>query len=255
MKLKIPNWGSLHKTNLSINPDFQVNQRGQTIYNPPQLTTGFYYTVDMWCVYLNNNDFDILEVVENGIKMKNSTQITQRRKGYLKAGTYTLVSKINGVVKEYTFTTNGIDTSVDKDVFSFVQGSGIWRFGLINLKYNDHIEYIDLWEGNIAYPHVKEAYTIALMRCLPKVERLKFGVTSSGSYFLPGASYKFPKSEVPSITFLYVADENGKIDEKPFSVSVIDKYLFNFIRYNGGSCAQFNGQTLTFDILISCESS
>ena len=204
----------------------------------------------MWCVYLDNNDFDILEVVENGIKMKNSTQITQRRKGYLKAGTYTLVSKINGVVKKYTFTTSGTNTNINDGVFNFAQGSGIWRFGLINSKYDDHIEYIDLWEGNIDYPHVKNKYWYDFMEC----QRYVFVTTDrilakrNGQEFLDGFNFPIVMAEEPEYQVLLFQDSNNNDKKSEFGEMAVNKkgVLYIYLKNPTSNIYQYT-------ILFSCE--
>lgn len=81
--------GNISNSNLLINPDFRINQRGQTEY------TSVGYTADRWYMaYLNKT-----EITENGIKVHNINARTNnawmiQRIELLPAGTYTFTVKL-----------------------------------------------------------------------------------------------------------------------------------------------------------------
>lgn len=160
---------SLCPRQLLINNDFQVNQRDKEKYTDIGRTWG--YTLDMWkCI-----DIDVTPLT-NGVKVENlsssyNNYFLQHIDGT--SGTYTVVIKCNSV--------SGTVILNQGDKPTLKQGLNIQTFTTnelteisLELKPNSsfEIEYIDLFEGDIAYPHVKEDYGIALARCLPWIERI-----------------------------------------------------------------------------------
>lgn len=157
---------------LLINPDFQINQRGQSEYQGNQ---NWQYTLDMWRI----NSYAKVIVNDGYIRIKNNDDYSGEsyfnQKIDLK-GTKTLVVKIidfDGEVKmklegeqqeEKTISDVGIHyLTSDIDISSVtVQISG--KQGAYV-----EIEYINLFEGDIAYPHVKNKYAYDLMECQHKI--------------------------------------------------------------------------------------
>ena len=163
----------LHHPNLLINGDFQINQRGQSSY-----AINGAYSLDMWLIKQGLK----VDIISNGI------QITQRDDGSIfllqqfiqsemfNNQSFTLDIKSGGKVNSATFVyddtnhTSSLDApfvfenaEVGIKVFNH-DGKNVFQ---IYLKVRTlDIEYIDLFEGDISYPHVKEDYAIALMRCM-----------------------------------------------------------------------------------------
>ena len=251
----------LQPKQLLINPDFQVWQRGENLsITDLSGSGGVYYHVDMWCTYNNDNSFKISKV-ENGAKVicTGRHTIMQRFDSPLKVGEkYILLAKVEGEIIKLNIIggTYSSPNAEDPKTSLFYRkiSSGKEEIGIyLKENFNGIIEYINLWEGDIAYPHVREDEAIALMRCYPKVERAKFTVTATGAYFMNGFSYKFPKDSNPNVNILYVANSDEAVNASDFSFSVIDRYLVNFIRYKGSSCASLKDNVYTFDVLLSCE--
>ena len=162
---------------LLINNDFQVNQRGQSEY----VSKG--YSLDMWYFQNYNKANAKLEPTKNGIRMTNNDDSEMAIYQYAYAETkqiVTLVAKVNGKI----YSISGLPTGSGETPTIVVEEGKIE----LNVRYYDidnryrvyamvgsnnsaSIEYIDLFEGDVAYPHVKEDYATALMRCQQMVKR------------------------------------------------------------------------------------
>ena len=165
---------------LLINNDFQVNQRGQSEY----VSKG--YSLDMWYFQNYNKANTKLEPTDNGIRMTNNGDSDMAIYQYVYAETkqvVTLVVKVNG----QTYSISGLPTGSGETPTIVVEDGKIE----LNVRYYDtdkryrvyamvgvnqiaDIEYIDLFEGKIAYPHVKEDYAKALMGCQDWLIVVKF---------------------------------------------------------------------------------
>ena len=159
--------------NLLINGDFQINQRGKTQYVSSTVPI---LTVDMWATNLLTVD-----VLEKGIKITNND--SSRHSVYQKG--------LNLPKNDYTISLNvlektGTPTS-QPFVIYYYDEEGEYHYvkeiddvGIFSVSFNNSIsqvaigvpanctltlEYVDLFEGSIAYPHVKEDRAIALSRC------------------------------------------------------------------------------------------
>ena len=161
---------NLQPKQLLINNDFQVNQRGQSEY----ISNG--YSLDMWYFRNYNQSNTKLEPTSNGIRVTNNGINEIAVYQYVYAETkqvVTLVAKVNG----QTYSISGLPTSTGETPTIVVEEGKIE----LNVRYYDtdkryrvyamvgvnqiaDIEYIDLFEGDIVYKHVKEDETTALMR-------------------------------------------------------------------------------------------
>lgn len=164
-----------YKPNLLINGDFQVNQRGENLYTCNTVK----YTLDMWRGYL----VVVQPLTNGGVRLtstSNSAYFTQFIElGELETKTYTISAMVDGKICTFTLTPGG--TAKEKDFGKFkisALTTSKWnndKNNYINkLKVNIvvkeeektiQIKYIDVFEGSMAYPHVKEDYGTALMRC------------------------------------------------------------------------------------------
>lgn len=155
----------LHHPNLLINGDFQINQRGQNEYS---ISSGYLYTVDMWCVYVNSasENVKVLET-ENGIKLTSSSKdraLCQKFEPLEIGKKYILIVKVNNTIRKLEFIGG---TYIANNQYLSYEISG--NFEYITIKQNGvdiEVEYADLFESGIVYPHVKEDYAIALDRCM-----------------------------------------------------------------------------------------
>lgn len=166
---------NLQPKQLLINNDFQVNQRGQSEY----ISNG--YSLDMWYFRNYNQSNTKLEPTSNGIRVTNNGNNEIAVYQYVYAETkqvVTLVAKVNG----QTYSISGLPTGTGETPTIVVEEGKIE----LNVRYYDadkryrvyamvgvnqiaDIEYIDLFEGDIVYKHVKEDKTTALVRCRDKV--------------------------------------------------------------------------------------
>lgn len=160
----------LHYPNLLINGDFQCNQRGQSEYisNPMKAI----YTVDMW--RFSMLDKLTLTINEEYITFSNLrvslASFTQTCSELDMSKKYTLVIKLRNESPYLIKKEAGqvINYEFKKGVFARVTEGKLVGIS-INGGIEIDIEYIDLFEGDIAYPHAKEDYTVALMRCQRKL--------------------------------------------------------------------------------------
>lgn len=155
---------------LLINNDFQVNQRGQSEY----VSNG--YSLDMWYFRNYNQSNTKLEPTSNGIRVTNNGINEIAVYQYVYAETkqvVTLVAKVNG----QTYSISGLPTSTGETPTIVVEEGKIelnvryyntskrYRvYAMVGVNQIADIEYIDLFEGDIVYKHVKEDETTALMR-------------------------------------------------------------------------------------------
>ena len=182
----------LAPTNLLINGDFQCNQRGQTKY------VGGLYTLDMWA----SADKCEVDVLSDGwIRFSNKDVNPHAIKQYIKGNgdTYTIVLKTRNKTGQGAFLeaydskfNNLFKKDITNDgvfVYTFNTSLGLARF-MISCYGNSsiEIEYVDLFEGDIAYPHIKEDYELALKRCMRYLYKLPRTFVA-GSYTDPVRVY------------------------------------------------------------------
>lgn len=227
--------------NILINGDFQCWQRGDTL-----TIKNAEYGPDCWRSCALNATGITIEKVDNGMKIKSLSGVS-----ICNFYQYITDKNLNGKKAMFAYSVNDKITS---KLLTLNLSSGKDNQCSINdLKVNDIVNWAHLYLGEINYEHQKEDKTVALMRCSPFIERAKFTVTATGSYFMNGFSYKMAKENNPIINVLSVANSDGAVNKSDFSFSVIDKYFANFIRYKGGSCASLKNNVYTFDVLLTCE--
>lgn len=162
---------SLYRPNLLVNGDFQINQRGQSEY------TGFKtgsYNLDMWKNWFGSSTTKSVEQVENGIDIYGDKTIALEQFVDYKNGIdkmFSIGCSFDNKRYEFTFTLTdtsqplvikeNVNLSVKYEVEKKCIGVALW----CNDGVKHTVNYIDLFEGAIAYPHTKEDYTVALMRC------------------------------------------------------------------------------------------
>lgn len=176
---------TFYKQNMLINGDFQCNQRGKKQYDA---TGKVMYTLDMWRAYEV-----IVDVLNEGVKLCATesqevgyfTQFIQL--GKLKGINYTISAMVDDEI--CTFTVAPGATAKEKSFGTFsisALTTSTWDNDLndynnkLKININPHsitgvtIKYIDVFEGDIAYPHVKEDPATAMMRCKRYIQDFKY---------------------------------------------------------------------------------
>lgn len=216
---------------LLINNDFQINQREQSVYG----TTG--YAPDMWYLYLyGNGSSGSFSLQDDNYWLLNNTNYTfasinQKIDDSLRGKTVTLVGKFKNadgtsvemLIKEantiggrFSGYTYGVTDITDDGVY-------VTTVKIPQTKTYEHlavsiyttgsveVEYIDLFEGDIDYPHVKEDEAIALMRCrqyvFPTVQKKL--VAKVGTGHLEGFDFPIKMKGTPSYTVIAFETTGG----------------------------------------------
>ena len=200
-----------HGNSLIINGDFQINQRGQSEYN----TTS--YSLDMWYLNLWNTTGKVTKT-NNGIRITNTSsfdglgfyQYTNENNSIAKEMTLSL--KVDGIVHTISGipTNSGTTPTIISEKFDanirYYEDNNRYRV-YVSVKANSYvdIEYIDLFEGNIAYPHFKEDYALALMRCMRFVQLLNYSISHnavSNSFANYSTVFlQMPMANIPTIAY------------------------------------------------------
>lgn len=258
--------------NLLINGDFQINQRGQNIYD---MSSSGGYTLDMWRCYKLK-----VEILSDGwVRVSNTDssphnfaqhfQISSEKK-------YTFSSEcrnVKGICQLNGEENDGKDNPLKKIV------NGVNNVSINSLNLKDvailidggaslEINYIRLNEGDILYQHVKEDKSIALLRCLERIEIIDKPMQT---YFRNNQEVRalisyFKKREVPTIVLInhgkitgssLIATKNvlrGVITETTTDGSIFTLVTEPFApsydgeKINGQSCHWLYGK-----ILVTCE--
>lgn len=161
---------SFSNPNLFINPDFKINQRGQSTYN----SNTDIYTVDRWSVSnvnaIVNSDGTITVSPLNGLGY-----INYRQEGIL-YGKHTCsiyVQAITGEVKVYYRNKNGLDIKLGTlkqglNTFTQPNDDGFKRLIIVisgDATVTVTFKYMKLEQGSVATPFVAPNYTDELLRC------------------------------------------------------------------------------------------
>lgn len=165
--------------NLLINGDFLCNQRGNTTYTADSNTTPTVkYSLDMWRIH----NIKLTVLTDGGINVvgRSSTAtgyLTQFVKVRNLAEKYTISAMIDN--KVCTFTTALTSTAAEKEYDKFkisalyLADSKQIKVNICPIKTNSiKIVYIDLFEGDIAYPHVVEDTVVAMARCKQYIQNI-----------------------------------------------------------------------------------
>ena len=169
-----------YNQNLLINGDFQCNQRGEKSYSVANVTGGK-YTVDMWRAYQVKVDVlaESAGVKVTGLSTTEQGYFTQFiQLGKLETKSHTISAMVDGKLCVYTETAGASAKEKSFGTFKIsVLTTSTWdnAYGGYNNKLKVNIcpigtnsitiSYIDVFEGNVAYPHRREDPATALMRC------------------------------------------------------------------------------------------
>lgn len=276
----------LKQVQLLINPDFQVNQRGQTTYSNLSKNQ---YCVDMWRNTGGNSQDLTVEVVDDGIKLTTTQQRTVIAQTvtdvYPMNKTFTLQLSLNGAI------TKPITITISDTLFHleelYIDDVNVGRVGfqcvydkLLNLNVEVYIDgqsnvlnWVNLWEGDIAYPHVKKSYQDDLMECQEKnryiVKALRqyltfgIGVYYGGSIYMDTSIRNFPSGGIATFggTFtLFAIKGKENIELITINSCVFDNltgYLSikfsNMSNLQNGDVCLIQTSSLNSFINVSCE--
>lgn len=263
---------ALYHSNLLINGDFKCNQRGQSSY-----AINGAYSLDMWLIKQGLK----VDIISNGIR------ITQRDDGAIfllqqfiqsemsNNQSFTLGIKSGGKVNSATFVyddtnhTSSLDApfvfenaEVGIKVFNH-NGKNVFQ---IYLKVRTlDIEYIDLFEGDIAYPHVKEDYAIALIRCQSEIRPLGrnfigYSSSSNNHMFIPYAEIAEMKQQSNNISIINkdsginLCIDGKQLKSTNYYIDLAEDYMH--ISFNDISVpvnTTIGGWFNSLIIMISCE--
>lgn len=170
-----------YRQNMLINGDFQCNQRGDKTYD---VVSPAAYTVDMWRAYQVK-----VNVLNEGVELTGKSATTQGfftqfiQLDKLTTTNYTISAMVDGKICTFTFaSTEKAEKNFGKFKISALTTS-TWDSDLND--YNNKLKinicpigtstftltYVDVFEGDIAYPHIKEDYATALMRCKRYIQK------------------------------------------------------------------------------------
>lgn len=266
-----------YKQNMLINGDFQCNQRSKKTYEVTG-STEVAYSVDMWRIHKLK-----LEVLNEGVKITGNgdvgylTQFIQL--GKLKTTTYTISAMIDEVIYSYTITPGG--TAKEKDFGKFkisALTTSAWDNALND--YNNKLKinicpigtgsfvlkYVDVFEGTVAYPHVKEDPATALVRCRRYIQRgcshcpvssivydktdgiLRFGIPFSGMAVTPTVvacswSYSLSDSNRPS----------GSLSDLTYVTTHADGLIEYTLPTTAAAPTSFGSYAVRATYVVSCE--
>lgn len=249
----------VYHPNLLVNGDFQINQRGQTTYtfNGEEW---FQYFLDLWCVFGYTGNID---VKENGLAVYGNTMITQFvPKNEIKIGeTYTVYFSINDeskIVKKII----GGETFDDARLQYRLSSNGNHIFGFkLN---NETINWARVYEGDIAYPHVKNSYQDDLMECQRKI-RYVYGTAPVPGYRNGNLAQYFLHCYIGMDSRPSIVDSNckigniGLISATPIVLVSEDGEYITAMNISHSSIGSYNLQVsdasyrLEFALLLSCE--
>lgn len=258
--------GGLRSRQLLINNDFQINQRGQSEY---VVTNGNWeYTLDMWKFRgVSNSTVSINEdktITLTNPSNENSVYFCQALSDLVN-GNYSgniKVISIIGIVKFYIngTTLEGQNITLTKGINTFSTNGTPSTFNIqLYAGASITLEYIDLFEGDIAYPHVKEDYAIALDRCQRYFQKRK--ILCGIAYIYNAKDLKVygeipsmiekPLISIESVKYVNASSEGGNLD------SVREAFIDN----NNGLDARIvlDGNihssltSLLLDVTLSCE--
>ena len=208
--IQIAKASALPMCNILINGDFQINQRAKASYS------SYGYTVDMWRIDQNS----AIDVDDGGIHfyaISNTAYIIQDISGRndLVGKKCTLAVNVNGSVFSFSEVVQEATEATFKQVgdtglnyaFYFNSDDNKFRVSLSTQNGSGekvNVRYIDLFEGGLAYHHIKEEYATALMRCQLYYRRLSvnaYGYVLSNSFnIVQQIGSIMPMIEKPTIT-------------------------------------------------------
>lgn len=218
---------------LLVNNDFQIWQRGNSISTSGNKTE---YFADMWCSAYAST----FSEVGNGMKTSALAHIIQLLPKLETDKKYTFVLSINNIVYKEIFV-GGTFKETDKFYYSASRETtekGNLSLIAIKLNANDILNYADLFEGDIVYPHIKENYDIAYLKCRTKIKLIESQAFPVFEYTNGEVMFKAMYNEIfkgnPTINIKgggYINTDGNYTSLKPSDFTIVNRYssLFEFI--------------------------
>lgn len=245
---------SVYRPNLLINGDFNVNQRGQSSYSGESAKAT--YTLDMW--YLSASAYVSTTINSDGsVTFTNShssseLSLSQSIGGKLSYPCVAVIKLQGEATASVKFTAAGRVAISDDCAVQIIDDGNRHIFQIrCSAGKSITVEYAALYEGDVAYKHVREDYATALMRCERYLEVGQYVCYGHGDYWIEGFTYRTPKADVPTVTIQFVADGNGTV-QKSFETVSPNSFACPFIRLTSGTAASVTG-VLNVAAQISCE--
>lgn len=243
--------------NLLINPDFKINQRGNSTYS--SANSKKIYTVDRWNIY-NANLNASTKVLTN--PNSSSGQFKQTLELPL-IGTYTVtikVSRVSGNV-HFFINENGVNI-IDKSIVSglntvtFTSTKGVSEVGvLISSGASLQIDYVKLEEGAVAtsfiapspveeYPKCQRYFQyISKLYCVPLIYTKSLINTSDKFFQATNGNLPTEMRTKPTLTYktlgqsdnsTFTGSASFEFDSKSINTVTLDRAISNFtITING----------------------
>lgn len=237
-----------------VNGDFNVNQRGQSSYSGESAKAK--YTLDMW--YLSASAYVSTTINSDGsVTFTNShssseLSLSQSIGGKLSYPCVAVIKLQGEATASVKFTAAGRVAISDDCAVQIIDDGNRHIFQIrCSAGKSITVEYAALYEGDVAYKHVREDYATALMRCERYLEVGQYACYGHGEYWIQGFTYRTPKADVPTVAITFVADSNGLV-QKSFQAVSPNIYDCPFIRLTSGTAASVTG-ALNVAAQISCE--
>ena len=245
---------SVYRPNLLINGDFNVNQRGQSSYSGESAKAT--YTLDMW--YLSASAYVSATINSDGSVTFTNSHLSSElslSQGIGGEPSYplTAVIKLQGEEPVSANFTAAGRVAISDDCAVQIMDDGNGHIFQIRCSAGKSItiEYAALYEGEVAFNHVREDYATALMRCERYLEVGQYICYGHGDYWIEGFTYRTPKNDIPTVTIQFVINDGGTV-QKSFEAVAQNSYACPFIRLTTGSAASVTG-VLNVAAQISCE--
>lgn len=254
---------------LLINKDFQINQRGQSEYSNNSENNA-QYTLDMW--QLNGSTANLTKL-DNGVKFstgsstESSSLMQKINDSSIARKTLTVSCKVDGEIYNATgipFDESiKIETSKFKLYVSWNLAKSLTQVSFVISGGNSiDIEYVDLFEGDIAYSHVKKDHYDDLLECQRYLKLGKYAGTIIYQYYISSDIYSYKvwlnfenMASTPAFNLIdaYYYDHSGNIENVTVKeMHDINKRYVEFVTSEGTKKDVENNAVLC-DVELSCE--
>lgn len=242
---------SFYKQNLLINGDFRCNQRGTKTYD---VSSTAKYTVDMWRAYQVK-----VKVLNEGVELTGKSTAEQGyftqfiQLGKLETKNYTISAMVDGKICTYTLTPGG--SAKEKNFGKFkISALTMSKWDNDLNDYNNKLKvnicpigtntitvaYVDVFEGDVAYPHRKEDFATALIRCEKYIK--KKGYTS------PIYSIYSPSAGSYAYEFVVCFDRMENRFNAYSNPPKVESYTWNYITKDGTVSSGENPTVAVYNI-------
>ena len=174
--------GNVSNPNLLINPDFKINQRGQTSYD---FSTKSGYTVDRWFISrskltINSDNTITVDFTANGgvINQQLETVLNEQHTASIN------ITKITGSIRFYIGTSKFI-TITSPGIYTITHDTNITQVSLYNPTSNNTaasctVKWVKLEKGPIATQFVSPVIAAELTKCQRYYQYINLDTKSCG---------------------------------------------------------------------------